>query len=133
MALDPSLERACAAQRRQDFGRPGRIVAGLDHVSEPKGVGLIFLVAREAQQIELRAGGEDVGNPGAEDGADDLAEDSERISFSILLANVGVIGGNVADLMTERKGKLRLVVHQAHQLAGHVDIASWYRESVLDR
>jgi len=53
-------------------------------------------------------------------------------ALSILLADMGVVGGNVTNFMTERKGELGLVIHQSHELAGYVNITSRHRKSVLD-
>ena len=43
-----------------------------------------------------------------------------------------VIGGDMTGLMADDEGELGLVIHDAHQLAGDVDIAARHRESVLD-
>ena len=123
--------RLCAAQRSEHAGSAGGIVAGRDHVAQAKRVGLIFLLAREAQQVELRARR-----------VQDLVRSRRRRSLRrsgrdtpsglrsrILLADVGVVGGDMPDFMAEREGELRLVVHQRHQLAGDVDIAARHREA----
>ena len=50
----------------------------------------------------------------------------------ILLTNMGVVGGDMADFVPERERELQLVVHQGHQLTGDVDIPARNRERVLD-
>ena len=133
-ALDARFKRARAAQRRENPGCARRIVARGDHVPEAERIGLIFLLAREAQRIEPRARlRERRRDAGAEDRTDDLPKHAERIALGILLADMGVVGGDVADFVPERERELGLVVHQAHQLAGHVDIAAGNRERVFDR
>ena len=52
--------------------------------------------------------------------------------LGILLANVRVVRGDVPNLVTERESKLRFVVHQPHQLTGHVNIAAGNRKGVFD-
>ena len=133
-ALDPRLKRAVAAERGEDAGGARRIVAGRDHVAHAERIGLIFLLAREAQSIEPGAALEHVAHdPGAKDRADDLAEHAQRAAPRISFARMGVVGGDMADLVAEREGELGFVVHQPHQLARDVDIAAGDRESVLDR
>src|SRR4249919_917164 len=42
-------------------------------------------------------------------------------------------GGNMAGLMADNKGQFRLVVDDAHQLAGKIDIAARHGEGILHR
>ena len=56
-----------------------------------------------------------------------------ELRLRIGLARLRVVGGDVADLMAEREGKLGLIVHQRHELARDVDVAARRREGVLDR
>jgi hypothetical protein len=138
LALNARFERGGAGDRGKNAGGARRIVAGGDQVSKTERVGLIFLVAREAEGRELgtaRSHFRDrIAETAADDAAEDRSEDSKdaaplRIGFARLL----VIGGDVADLVAEREGELRLIVHQRHQLAGDVDVAARRREGVLDR
>ena len=46
---------------------------------------------------------------------------------------MSVVGGDVAGFVAERESELRLIVHQAEQLAGDVDIAAGHRQRILDR
>src|SRR6185437_9589191 len=71
-SLNPRLERAFPAEGGEHFGCSGGIVARLDHIFEAKRVGLIFLLARKAQEIEHRSSLEDARRSGAEDCADHL-------------------------------------------------------------
>ncbi len=43
-----------------------------------------------------------------------------------------MIGRDVAGFMADDEGQLCLVVHDAHQLSGDVDVAARYREGILD-
>ena len=61
-----------------------------------------------------------------------LAEDTKRATLGILLADMSVVRRNVADLVPKRESELRFIVHQPHQLAGHIDIATRQREGVFD-
>ena len=131
--LHPCFDRTLTGKRGKNSHRARRIVAGADHVPEAQRIGLIFLVAREAQEVELRSRGDHVGDSRPEDRADDLTENAERIARGILLPNVGVVRRDVADFVAEREGELGLVVHQAHQLPRDVNIAAREREGVLDR
>src|SRR5205814_777990 len=70
----PRFERAVTAQRRENSRGAGRVITRADHVPEAERIGLIFLLAREAQHIEPRARSDDIRNAGAEDRADDLTE-----------------------------------------------------------
>src|SRR5947209_19876418 len=123
-SLDPSFERAFATERGKDAGGAGRIVARFDHVSEAQRTGVIFRLAREAQQVERRAGGHDISETRTQNGAEDLAEDAKRATLGILLADMSVVRRNVADLVPKRESELRFIVHQPHQLAGYIDIAA---------
>src|SRR4029079_10029005 len=101
--------------------------------SQPQGVGLIFLVAREAEEIELRSLLDVVAErTAAENRAETLPELAIAALLGILLADVGVVCGDMADLVPEREGELGLVIHQRHELAGDINVAAGDREGVLD-
>ena len=54
-ALDSRLERGLTAERCKELRRSCWIVAGCNHVAEAKRVGLIFLLAGEAESLQLDA------------------------------------------------------------------------------
>ncbi len=132
--LQALLERGRSAQRSEDTRAPGRIIARRGKVALGKRVGLIFLLAREAEGPQSGLLRDIVRDRGAaENRADDLSEHAERIALRILLADVGMVGGDMRGLVAEREGELGLVVDDAHQLASDVDIAAGDGEGVLDR
>ena len=61
--------------------------------------------------------------------AEDRAEHAEDLPLRIGLARMRVIGRDVADLVAESEGELRLIVHQPQQLAGDVNIAAGHRQA----
>ncbi len=133
-SLDPGFESAGTGQGRQHSGATARIVAGVDQIADAEPVRLIFLLAREAEGPQSGLLRDIVRDRGAaENRADDLSEHAERIALRILLADAGMVGGDMRGLVAEREGELGLVVDDAHQLASDVDIAAGDGEGVLDR
>ncbi len=137
-SLDPGFESAGTGQGRQHSGATARIVAGVDQIADAEPVRLIFLLARETERCELRAGLEHlrdgIAQASADDASEDRAEDSsDRAAPRIGFTGLGMIGRDMADFVPQREGQLRLIVHEAHQLARDVDIAARDRERILDR
>jgi len=102
LALKPRLERGLQRECREQSGRPSGIVAGGDQVAKAERVGLIFLLAREAQGIQPGPR-QHVADARTEDRAENLAEHPERVAPRISLADVSVIGRDVPDLMPQRE------------------------------
>ena len=139
LALHPRLERRRAGQRVEHRRAGGRIVSRLRKVTDAEPVGLIFLLAREAQRGELAVALEPLADQAAErvvadDPSDDRAQHAEdRVARAGLLASAAVVSGDVASLVAEHEREFGFVAHQAHQLARDVDIAAGDREGVFDR
>ena len=135
LALQPQLQRIGPCQRRQYSCSAKRIVTRRDDIAGPQRVGLIFLIAREAEGRDLGILlGEVAERTRTYNAAKDRAKHAEDgvaggSGFSLLR----MVCSNVTGLMTKDKGELRLIVHQTHQLASDVDIAARNGEGVFDR
>jgi hypothetical protein len=105
------------------------IVAGCDQIADPEIVRFIFLRARIAEREQLRRLPRD---PGQLLGSGDQP-DRKHAEFpkqGALLLPLAMITDDVAELMREHRGELRLTVDDAHQPARDVDVAAGYRKGV---
>ena len=113
VALDPRLERRGAGQLGKHRRAAVGIIAGRRDVADAEHVGLIFLVAREAQQPHLGKLLRALRNQAAEriaadHGAQNLAEHAQdRAVGRCRTAGLGVIGGDVAGFMARRRTPAR--------------------------
>ena len=116
-------KRAFGPQALEESGYGHGIVAEPRHVADAQHVGLGFLFAGKATERER----------GTERGAlpeqPVAGEDAERVETDPrgergAIALRGVAGGEVADLVGDDAGELRLVVGQRHEARGDVDIAT---------
>ena len=116
LALHARFKRACAAERRKHRIGSRRIVARRDHVPDAQRVGLIFLLARELQDVEQRARARRIGSPPKiAPIACPIQASGLRLTYSSRAW--GVVRGDMADLMAERESELRFIVHQTRAAA----------------
>ena len=139
IALDARFQRGRARQLGQ-HRRPGvGVIASLRHVADAEHIGLIFLVAAEAQRAQFRKLLCALRDQPAErvvpdDGAKHRSKHAEdRIILRRRFARLRVVGGDVAGFVADDERQFGLVVHDAHQLAGDVDVPARDREGILDR
>ena len=94
----------------EQLGRARRIITCSDHVSQSKRVGLIFLVAREAQTFELYfeqfSNGDLVGEAAHHLPHHDIGQGFAGKLALNRLALMRVICRDVADFMTKSEGEL---------------------------
>ena len=129
VAGEPRLENGVGLEIRQEPGHGAGIVAGAPEITDAEGVGLEFVPARIAPQVELGAGaggadqitaaGEDAEQRQAEAGGDALAVTLGRVA-----------GGYMADLMGDNAGKLGLAVGEGDDTAGDIDVTAGKGEGV---
>ena len=125
------LVAAVAQEPAQEGGHGLRVVAGARQVAHAEGIGLELLVPRIAEDGELGGAGGGLGRRlAAEQHAD--AQRRRRAEHRLAVALGRVARRDVADLVRQDAGQLRLVVGQGQQAAGHVDIAAGQGEGVDD-
>ncbi len=117
-------------ERLEDVRHLAHVVVLIERVSESRLVGLVLGVAavleeQDAEPLARQPG--HAGDVGREDAPQPQAE-LRQLGLADLLHRVAV--GDVADLVADHRGQLRLVVDRGHQPTGHVDEATRQREGV---
>ncbi|PHK24698.1 hypothetical protein VF10_10945, partial [Nostoc linckia z13] len=128
----PRVEIVLGRKRSQHRPHRRRIIAAAREIADAEIVRFIFLLAREAQRVELRALARDLAERAVAGQHPEQHGKTARDGRGAVALRA-VARGDMADLVAEHRGEFGFVVHQRDELARDIDIAARDREGVVDR
>ena len=123
------LDLGIALQRGEEAHRAVRIVTGARGDADADRVRFEFLLLREARQLKLRFGERQRARFRIVDHVGDDAADQIGLLL-LLLAQLGMVGDDMAHLMGDHRGELGIVVGERDQSARHIKLAGRQRKGI---